>query len=723
MFANPAKAKHAAKVGLAMALAYGLALQWNWTNPYWAGMAVTFCSLTTTGESLNKSVLRIWGTLLGTLMAFFILGLFLQDRWLFLLAVCIHLSFVTYMMTGPKAQYMWQVTGFVSLIIMSGASGSSNEIFLYGMARMQETLLGVSVWALVVIFIWPETNIDALKSTATKLASAQQQLFAAACGQLSRQGSADSDYAAYAKLRAEQVGLLAKLAGELKAAGSESYAVRELRRVWQALLRDSQALLIAIDSWNAGFDELITIDMRQVVPDIDSRFDGIGRLLQGSERVDEGVVSTELDVEEQRMTGLTHFERAAVVVTLEHLSEIAAIAARLNAGIAMLKDSTVGTKRGDTVAVNSAIPATKMMTIDTDRLRSSIYIVAVTCVGFLLWVYVDTPGHQSLWSMAPTIGFVAAMLPHLRIGKALLEAFVLYLPVAGLIYLLVMPSLSSYLQLGCLIFAYVFWVQYKLGNFLAVTAGMLGLLNMMPITNHQSYSFVGIATGYLFILLCMLVVISCTYILGSPRPEKRFVALVRRYFRSAGYAQSFMAGDRVASLGLLSRYRMAFHVREIATLPKKMQVWSSQIDQQHYPDNRPDAVRELVAGLDALSYRVQELLALRDLPQAPYLVAELSDQVRDWRLIMQQGFGLIVQGESPGSAHELAGNLNKRLADIETSMDAALASTEGQRLNESQLKNAYQFLGAYRGVAKAAIAWVAKAEEVNWAQWHEESFS
>ena len=152
-----------------MAIAYGLALQLSWENPSWAGFAVTFCSLTTTGESLNKSVLRIWGTLLGTFVAFVILALFIQDRWLFLCAVCVHLAIVTYLMTGTKAKYMWQVTGFVSLIIMSGATGDSNDIFLYGMARMQETLLGCTAWALVTIFIWPVANQGALESTTHRL--------------------------------------------------------------------------------------------------------------------------------------------------------------------------------------------------------------------------------------------------------------------------------------------------------------------------------------------------------------------------------------------------------------------------------------------------------------------------------------------------------------------------------------------------------------------------
>ena len=41
------RAKAATKTALAMMLAYGIALSMNWDNPYWAGFAVAFCSLST----------------------------------------------------------------------------------------------------------------------------------------------------------------------------------------------------------------------------------------------------------------------------------------------------------------------------------------------------------------------------------------------------------------------------------------------------------------------------------------------------------------------------------------------------------------------------------------------------------------------------------------------------------------------------------------------------
>ena len=57
--------KTAIKTALATVLAYGVALSMNWENAHWAAFAVAFCTLSTVGESVNKGLLRLCGTLVG----------------------------------------------------------------------------------------------------------------------------------------------------------------------------------------------------------------------------------------------------------------------------------------------------------------------------------------------------------------------------------------------------------------------------------------------------------------------------------------------------------------------------------------------------------------------------------------------------------------------------------------------------------------------------------
>jgi uncharacterized membrane protein YccC len=57
--------KTAIKTALATVLAYGVALSMDWDDAHWAAFAVAFCTLSTAGESLNKGLLRLSGTLFG----------------------------------------------------------------------------------------------------------------------------------------------------------------------------------------------------------------------------------------------------------------------------------------------------------------------------------------------------------------------------------------------------------------------------------------------------------------------------------------------------------------------------------------------------------------------------------------------------------------------------------------------------------------------------------
>jgi uncharacterized membrane protein YccC len=92
------RAKEAIKTGLAMVLVYGIALQSGWLNPHWAGIAVAMISLATAGQSIQKGLLRLAGTIPGCVMALVILSLAPQSRWAFIMLASSWLFITTYLM-------------------------------------------------------------------------------------------------------------------------------------------------------------------------------------------------------------------------------------------------------------------------------------------------------------------------------------------------------------------------------------------------------------------------------------------------------------------------------------------------------------------------------------------------------------------------------------------------------------------------------------------------
>jgi len=168
------KAKEAIKLGLAMSLAYFVGMRMGWMNPVWAAIAVAMVSLPTAGQSINKGLLRMGGTLLAWVIGMFYLGLFPQDPWLFLLSLSPTLFFLTYKMTGKDGQYFWFVAAFVSMMIMQQLPNGANNAFQFATFRALETLMGIVIWTGVSVFIWPRTNLHALEDISIKLLATEQ---------------------------------------------------------------------------------------------------------------------------------------------------------------------------------------------------------------------------------------------------------------------------------------------------------------------------------------------------------------------------------------------------------------------------------------------------------------------------------------------------------------------------------------------------------------------
>ena len=170
------KAKEAIKTALAMTIAYGIALSMDWDKPMWAGFAVAFISLATVGQSLNKGAMRMMGTLFAVAVSLTILGLLPQDRWAFMVAISLFVGLCSYLMGGERRQYFWNVAGFVTVIICLEAGGSAENAFDIAVLRAQESGLGILVYSLVAILLWPTSTRDDLDLSLIHISEPTRQL-------------------------------------------------------------------------------------------------------------------------------------------------------------------------------------------------------------------------------------------------------------------------------------------------------------------------------------------------------------------------------------------------------------------------------------------------------------------------------------------------------------------------------------------------------------------
>jgi len=714
-------AKEAIKIALAMTLAYYVAMRFDWFSPSWAAISVAFISLPTAGQSLNKGMLRLGGTLLAFVVGLFYLGLFPQDRWLFLISFTPYLAVVSYMVTGKNGQYFWFVAGFVSMMITTAGVSSSEHAFEFAAFRTLETLVGILIWTLISVFIWPRTNRATLTDVSRKLLATQRELLSGYGDRLAGHGTDETLQPALSR----QAKLVAQLGQTIGAAASESYEVREVRTLWERLHGLSESTLETLARLLPGLEESRQIAIGRALPELgalfsemSSRLEEAGNILCGKSPA-RPCKPIELSIDDAYVRALEPFQRAAVEVTRNELESLdAQTRAMLDCVLDLEGYDAEPTSAAAIDKSREAAGPLGLPPLDPERVRGAIMVVASMWAGALIWIYWNPPGHASWYQFLPNITLAAVQSMHTKPG--FLKPFAFAYVVGMGVYVFIMPELSVFWQIGLVIFALSFAAAYFFPG-IGRVALFLAMFNMLGISNQQTYDFAAMANAFLFTMLALIMVVLLSYITRSPRQEKAFLSMVSRFFRSCEFLVSRVA-EPADHESPLEKMRRAFHRRELLSLPEKLQTWGSQIDRKRFPHNTPDRIEGIVTGTRTLAYRIEELIRARGAPQASILVRELRDDVRSWRIVIEQGLKNWSERPETESVAELRERLSARLAKLNARIAETLNSAGEGQVSDQESRSFYRLLGSYRGLSEAAVAYAGSAAEIDWAEWREERF-
>ena|GEM_PF-1149761 len=722
------KAKEAIKTGLAFALVYAIALQSGWLNPYWAGFAVAMISLQTAGESIHKGLNRMVGTIPGCIAAIVILSLTAQDRWGFMLLCSLWIFFTAYMsMRSRSSHYLWTVAGFVCLVIVTSGATTSESLFEHAVFRVVETAMGIGVYTLISVFLWPQTNAGAIRKASRSLMATQSAICRAGRSVMTGEVDITTFREQREDLHRQELEQLTQLAQALVAEGSENYEVQEIRPQLNRFLDLSTLLRESLDRGQTSMNELTHMDLIRVLPgipaffdELDGRFEAIQRLLK-SKPAEFKSNEVSLSIDRTAFADQSHFEQAALTVTRTELKRLESLtAALLDCALDLAgqtADKSTRQPLPDSRVVRRGI---QLPVFDLDRLWSATYAAAAICVGFCVWIYVDPPGHSGwlFMSGAMVLNLILTLqVPALKFIKPLTVAAVLSICV----YVFIMPRLSNFYELGLLLFMCMFTLRYFFTG-LAQAMGNLAIINMIPIQNQQTYDFAALANSTLFMVGVFLLLHFLSYIMGSPRPEKKLLSLLRRFFRSSEFLMASVIREPGSKAAVITQWKIAFYLHEMKSLPEKIAAWGKAIDQGKFPGNKPEKVQHLVTALQGLMYRIEYLLEARESRQAEALAQEMQQSLHAWRESIESM--LMKWSENPGSqpAADLERHLATGLSALETRIEATIEQAGRENLSEEDSESFYRLLGAYRGVSEATVAYAGIAGTIDWLDWNEEKF-
>jgi uncharacterized membrane protein YccC len=713
MISLSTRTKEAIKLGLAMVIAYWIAMQLGWEKPFWAALTVATASVLSTGQSLGRATMRALGTALGAVASLALIALFPQERWWIVACLSVFLSFCAYMETGKSYQYFWFLVALTSMLIMvTAAPITSQSAFTAAVMRTSETALGALVYGLVAVFIWPLRGAGGLNDSARKLVANQAKLYRSYRDRISGRGkAADSP-----PLRAAEVQLLAQVAQALSLAEVDSPEVREVRHQWRRFYQQLTALREALDLWLQAFPEIQPLNLPRLLPnleglysELDLRFNQIEQMLINKAPSHIPQVIT-LAADKTEMQALTRLQKSAVGVTLARLTTIERLTRSMFESLADIRGYTGQDTEPDPEMTRRSGP-----TFDPDRFRPIIIVVATLWIGFFLWIYVNPPGGQGVLLLAVANALIYVLLsvkaPYIS-ALDWLRWWGFGVVLAGLLYFLVMPHLSGFAELATLIFTanfaiyYIFWKpQQTLARFLGTAAFAVCLI----IDNQQTYSFSSYVTFVFMIMGGVAIAAGTKYILQiSPGPQKDYLRLRNRFFQRGKTVMARLGpdGERGTQRWLLTGY-----LNDLLGLPQKLAMTAKFIDYRTFPQNKPEQVQALTTNIEVIALKISMLVEARGSFQVEQLGRQLQEDFRSWRTALVAVF----QRWADNPIAEPADDLQEKLTKIETRIAQTFAAAGEGRISDEDYENFYRLLGSYRGLSEAAIDYARSTDGFKWA--------
>ena len=722
------RVKMAIKACVAVVIAYAIALHMDWEKPYWAAWTAFSIGLATTGEGVQKGLMRLAGGLFGAVGGFVLLAFFIQDRWLFIAFLSLYGGIFTYLALGSRHHgYFWQQAGFFATVIAFDSAFNPTNAFEVGIERAQETGTGLVTFIVVALLLWPETSRRRLEETTSRLVTSVRQMW----GECTALIEGGEGVRATNALR-DQIHTLQAQAGKfLSAAESNSWEVAEVRMAWRSFQAQIGELSETLIRWRSDLDESQVRTLERLVPDLPASLEEIDRRLAAIEQMMAGNMPTGLpepvafELDDRLLSSLSHFDSAALTAQRDRLRHIDVLTRALFESARLIRGFELSSAQVNAPDAPSTFHLpTGRFALDRDHLDEAVRTAASIWLMFLVIVYIpDVPAGLGALGIATRLAFADSALPSFSLTRLIIPV-TLAMFFAFPFYIFVMPLLSSFTELALMVSVVVFAVVYifhEPRQALLRTLFAYLFFTLIGVTNEQTYSFMHFSTTLMMWLFILAVLTVTEYLPVSHQPDRVFLRLVNRFFRSC---ESLLQLGRKPSdeYSSTQQLKARFHTYEVMTLPAKLAQWVRSLPPEALGTTTQGQVQDFVNKLWGLSYRIQALLEARSLNQSTALVQELRPDIRDWRTGVEATLRSLAAEPRSVEHQDLQSRLVAMRTRLEARIQEVLDGTTGESLSAEESENMYRLLSAHRGVSETLVQLTKPSAEIDWARLREARF-
>jgi hypothetical protein len=253
-------------------------------------------------------------------------------------------------------------------------------------------------------------------------------------------------------------------------------------------------------------------------------------------------------------------------------------------------------------------------------------------------------------------------------------------------------------------------------------AAALGLFVMqLGVSNEQTYNFLDVANFAVASVLFFLVVATVTYFPISFQPEHVFLRLLTRFLRACAALVATLGESSTKPLTRWQPLRRAIWLYDLARVPGELVTWGNALPRAALSQSTAGEVQVFVGSVQALAYRMQDLVEAGTAAQSPELVCELPDQVRAWRVGLQKILSNLSQRPEAADFAALRVQLDASLERLEGQIEKAVPGDQ-TGISGRENENSFRLLGALRGVSEALVNFAVQVKGIDWVRLRENRF-
>ncbi|ELI0634179.1 FUSC family protein [Vibrio harveyi] len=721
------KIKFATKVALSLTLAYLIPFAMGW--PQASTAATTVMLIASTGsrrESLAKGTLRVLGTLVGAVIGLLLVGMFAQDRLLYMLSVSVVVSFIFYFRNAyQKDPTLLALTGVMVLMMSNG--GDAEGAFMYGVDRAYMTIFGVVLYTLVGTFLWPTKTEQNLRQLIEQLNQAQQTLFNAILQNFEQKTALQQDVVTNVEATENDEApsptideLLEKVFAAQNAleqrfatVSVECSDVSAYMKEWQLAVhfnkQITQELSVAAHSHFSHQQD------RSCINNFDQATQEIQQLFKISQEMwaNEGAAyrAQELNIEynQAALADASHLVKGSAL-TLGHLLKLMHQSlSRLAESISCIDSVT------NNVSFKQELPKqkSKFLWWDAENFKTAVKTFTTYWVAGLIWIYFNPPGGYSFVTFSTIFMSLLSFVPVHPFMLLILFTFGFLFAVPS--YVFILPGLELGAELGLFIFIYTF-IGFYLFKGPVTIFYMIGLF-VLGLDNNMTYHFGILMTIMTLFYMVVFMIIFAHYFPFSSRPEHLFLTLKERYFRHVG---DLFASYHQQSESSFKKLKRSLHLVTLNVSSKKLMVWGSKINHKLFDKTPPEAIGAFSKSCNALSNHVNILIAAEQKLLSNRLIKQLRSKHTDSILPLMAG--ALASHQTTDELNSVFEQYSQDYQSFENKLEEFFSELDLSDYAYSEIAGFYILLNLKRNVFEAINQCKQTYEDIDWVNLRQKRF-